>query len=127
MSFIKRLANVGKGVWHVNTGRRDPEESARIQALQRELEAAARPVLAHGPKGTRAAAAEAEDPQLRLDALANALREGRLTREEYDRACEKVIARLEGHEPEAARPEPSDRDQPPPADPPPGGPRKRTL
>lgn len=107
MSFFKRLTNLGKGVWSVNTGGRDPEEAARIRALQEEM-------AAHQPSSTRASAtrssatrsstgpAQTADPQLRLDALAQALRQGSLTREEYDAACEKIITQLDGHEPEEA-------------------------
>lgn len=119
MSFFKRLANVGKGTVRSYT-HRDPDEAARIRALQDELEAEqararpARTVASARP----AAAAKPADPQARLDALADALREGRMTREEYDLACARLIDGIDGA---AEGPPPP---EPPPA---PGAPRKRTL
>lgn len=118
MSFFKRLANVGKGTVRSYT-HRDPEESARIRALQDELEADQRHLRpARSASATPPAVAKPADPQARLDALADALREGRMTREEYDLACAKLIDGIDGA-----------GEAPPPPEPPPapGAPRKRTL
>lgn len=121
MSFFKRLANVGKGTVRTYT-HHDPEEGSRIRALQEELEAdqkrgrSTRP--AASAAATAAATAKSQDPQARLDALADALREGRMTREEYDLKCARLIDGIDG--PPAA-PTPT---EPPPT---PGTPRKRTL
>ncbi len=46
MSVIKRLGNLGKGLWSLNTKGEDAESTARIEALREELarqEAMARP------------------------------------------------------------------------------------
>lgn len=39
MSVIKRLGNLGKGLWSLNTKGEDAESKARIEALRREMEA----------------------------------------------------------------------------------------
>lgn len=104
MSFFKRLTNLGKGVWKVNMGPRDPDEERRIQVLQAELaEREARtPVAARPAARAPGTAARAEDPEAlleaRLDQLATELREGRLSREEYDLQCEAAISKASGAE-----------------------------
>ncbi|NOY27774.1 MAG: hypothetical protein GXP62_18070 [Oligoflexia bacterium] len=93
MSFFSRLTNLGKGMWHVKVGarRRTPsaDEAARLRALQQEL-------------STKTAPTTPRTPQARLDALADDLRQGTLTREQYDAACAPILAELEGTERMAA-------------------------
>jgi len=132
MSFIKRLANVGKGLWTVQTKARDPQETARIRALQAEIEADQAAGRSAGRSSSRQAGLgpQATDPvhaQDRLDALADQLRQGSLDRATYDAACARVIASLEGAEAPVATAPAAKPTAEQPAERPPSGPVKRTL
>ncbi len=112
MSIIKRLGNVGKGLWKVNMGPRDPDDEKRVKALQAELarlEAEAglggASTGASTTGGLRAGTgastlvAEATDEELlqaKLLLLADELREGRIDRATYDQRCEALISAATG-------------------------------
>lgn len=119
MSFFKRMSNLGKGMWRVNMGPRDPNEERRIKALQAELArmeteaglgSSTRPAAGSTARSAVPEATEEELLAAKLELLADQLREGRIDRETYDVRCNELISAVEGEE-----------------DPHPDGPVKRTL
>ncbi len=130
MSFIKRLTNLGKGMWRVNMGPRDPDDEKRVKALQQELsrlEAEAAELNAGGSsaggsstggtatRSTRPTSRLVDEatPEELLDAklliLADQLREGSIDRDTYDRRCEALIAEATADQGEDADPTPVKR------------------
>ncbi|MCB9778462.1 MAG: hypothetical protein H6742_07865 [Alphaproteobacteria bacterium] len=118
MSFIKRLGNLGKGMWKVQTSASDPGQAERIAALQEELARtqarsgdSAASLLVGGRSTARTAPTGGDGGddagmQRQLDALAESLRRGDIDRAAYDQRSEQIIARHTG-EPAAASPDPA--------------------